>query len=52
MHRCSLGNKYLIPLNPEIEATAHTQSKALKKKKMEAAVVGQDDQVMRDYALT
>jgi len=42
----------LIPLDPEIEAAACRRSgEARRRKKVEAVMVGQDQRVLRDYAL-
>ena len=51
MHRRSQGGHNLLPLNPEIEATARKQSGARKKKQAESAMAGQDNRVLRDYAM-
>ena len=51
MHRRSQGSHHLLPLNPEIEATARKQSGARKKRQAESTMAAQDNRVLRDYAM-
>jgi len=52
MCRRSQRGQDLIPLDPAIEAAAPRQSgEARRRKKVEAAMAGQDQRVLRDYAL-
>ena len=53
MHRRSQGNQNLVSLNPEIEAAAHRRhGEARRKKRAEVEMAGQDQRVLRDYALS
>ena len=52
MRRRSQGDQDLIPLDPEIEAAARRRSgEARRRKRTEAAMVGQEQRVLHDYAL-
>jgi len=53
MCRRSQGNQDLVPFDPEIEAAAHRHSgEARRRKKEEEVMAGQDQRVLRDYALS
>ena len=52
MHRRSQGNPNLIPSNPEIEATTRRRGReARRKKRAVVEMTGQDQRMLRDYAL-
>ena len=51
MCRRSQRDQDLIPLDPEIEAATRRRSGEARRKKVEAAMAGQDQRVLCNYAL-